>query len=43
MDRGGTNFDLLRLLAAWLALFGRSDPIAGQPMATMATGSAARE
>ena len=43
MDRGGTNFDLMRLLAAWLVLFGRSDPIAVQPVVTIAIGSAARE
>jgi peptidoglycan/LPS O-acetylase OafA/YrhL len=33
MDRRDNNFDLFRLLAAWLVLFSHSYPIAGQPMA----------
>lgn len=33
MERRDNNFDLLRLLAAWLVLFSHSYPIAGQPVA----------
>lgn len=33
MDRRDNNFDLLRLLAAWLVLFSHSYPIAGQAVA----------